>query len=157
VEIILRASVMFFFVWLLMRALGKRELSEMTAFELVLVISIGDLIQQAITQEDMSMTGAMLAVGTIAAWILGFSYLEFRSQRARPLVDSFPVIIVRDGRPLEEMLRLERITVEEVLGAARRQGIEDLAEVRVGILEEDGRFSFMTAEGHVEPDERRFD
>lgn len=153
-EIILRATALFFFVWVLMRMMGKRELSELTAFELVLLISIGDLIQQGVTQEDMSITGALLAVGTIGMWILAFSYASFRWKRSRSIIESFPVVVIEDGRLLDEMLRLERLTVEEVLDAAREQGIRDLKEVRIGILEADGKFSFITGERHAQPDRR---
>ena len=153
-EIILRATALFFFVWVLMRMMGKRELSELTAFELVLLISIGDLIQQGVTQEDMSITGALLAVGTIGMWILAFSYASFRWKRSRSIIESFPVVVIEHGRLLDEMLRLERLTVEEVLDAAREQGIRDLKDVRIGILEADGKFSFITGERHVQPDRR---
>jgi uncharacterized membrane protein YcaP (DUF421 family) len=153
-EIILRATALFLFVWVLMRMMGKRELSELTAFELVLLISIGDLIQQGVTQEDMSITGALLAVGTIGMWILAFSYASFRWKRSRSIIESFPVVVIEDGRLLDEMLRLERLTVEEVLDAAREQGIRDLKEVRIGILEADGKFSFISGERHAQPDRR---
>ena len=153
-EIILRATALFFFVWVLMRMMGKRELSELTAFELVLLISIGDLIQQGVTQEDMSITGALLAVGTIGIWILAFSYASFRWKRSRSIIESFPVVVIEDGRLLDEMLRMERLTVEEVFDAAREQGIRDLKEVRIGILEADGKFSFISGERHAQPDRR---
>jgi uncharacterized membrane protein YcaP (DUF421 family) len=100
-EIIIRATVLYFFLWILTRSLGKRELAEMSAFELLLLVVVGDLIQQGVTQEDMSITGAMLAVGTIAMWILLFSWVGFRSGRARTVIEGIPVVVVRDGRPLE--------------------------------------------------------
>ena len=83
-EIVLRSSAIFFFIWLLTRAMGKRELAQMTAFELILLVTIGDLVQQAVTQEDMSVVGAILSVGTIGAWILIFSYLTFRWRKTEP-------------------------------------------------------------------------
>jgi uncharacterized membrane protein YcaP (DUF421 family) len=142
-EILLRSTVIFFFIWLLTRAMGKRELAEMTAFELILLVTIGDLVQQGVTQEDMSVTGAVLAVGTIAFWVLLFSYVSFRWRRTEHTINGFPVIVVRDGRPLEETLRIERVPTDEVLEAARNQGIRDLSDVEVGIIEPDGRFSFL--------------
>ncbi|HKY75629.1 MAG TPA: DUF421 domain-containing protein, partial [Acidimicrobiia bacterium] len=104
-DIVVRATVIYLFLWMLTRALGKRELSEMTAFELLLLVVVGDLIQQGVTQEDFSVTGAMLAVGTIAAWISIFSYLGWRFRPARNLIEGVPVIVVRDGRPIEPALR----------------------------------------------------
>lgn len=155
-EILLRSTIIFFFIWLLTRAMGKRELAEMTAFELILLVTIGDLVQQGVTQEDMSVTGAVLAVGTIAFWVLLFSYVSFRWRRTEHTINGFPVIVVRDGKPLEEVLRIERVPTDEVLEAARNQGISDLSDVEVGIIEPDGRFSFLRyGRGEQQPAERR--
>lgn len=144
-EIVIRATVIFFFLWALTRALGKRELAEMSAFELVLLVVVGDLIQQGVTQEDYSLTGAMLAAGTIGMWVLVFSYLAFRAKRLQPVLEGLPVVVIRDGRPIEEAMNIERVDLEEVKEAARNQGITDLSEVRCGVLEPDGRFSFIKA------------
>jgi uncharacterized membrane protein YcaP (DUF421 family) len=146
-EIILRATVIYFFLWAVTRGVGKRELSEMTAFELILLVTMGDLIQQGATQEDMSLTGAALAVGTLALWILVFAYSTWRFKGARSVLEGVPVIVVRDGKPLLDMLKIERLTLDEVCEEARNQGITDLAEVDVGVLEPDGKFSFLKASG----------
>jgi uncharacterized membrane protein YcaP (DUF421 family) len=157
-EILIRSTVIFFFIWILTRALGKRELAEMTAFELVLLITLGDIVQQGVTQEDMSITGAMMAVGTIAFWILVFSYISWRWRRTEPVITGLPVIVVRDGEPLLEALKVERVPYDEVLEAARNQGIGDLSAVRMGILEPDGKFSFLRYdEEQHQPSERKAD
>jgi uncharacterized membrane protein YcaP (DUF421 family) len=143
VEIILRATAIYFFLWMLTRGLGKRELAEMTAFELLLLVVVGDLIQQGVTQEDTSVTGAVLAVGTIAVWILLFSYLGFRFRPAPDLIEGVPVVVVKDGRPIEPALRLERVVLDEVLESARNQGISNLRDIRLAILEPSGQFSFL--------------
>lgn len=146
-EIIVRATVLYLFLWLVARGTGKRELSELTAFELILLVVMGDLIQQGVTQEDMSVTGAVLAVGTLAFWILTFGYLGWRFPRARPAIEGVPVVVVLDGEPLDEVLKLERLTLAELRESARNQGIDDLAKVRVGVLEPDGKFSFLAGGG----------
>lgn len=146
-EMVLRASAIYFFLWALTRGLGKRELAEMSAFELLLLVCVGDLIQQGVTQEDMSVTGAMLAVGTIGIWILIFSWIGFRWRPARRAIEGVPVVVVRDGRPLEDALRLERVTLDEILEGAREQGIANLRDVHLAILEPDGRFTFLKKEG----------
>jgi len=145
VEIIVRATCLFFFLWLVARGTGKRELSEMTAFELILLVTMGDLIQQGVTQEDFSVTGAFLAVGTFALWILVFGYLSWKFPRTRPAIEGVPVVVLRDGRPLDKVLEIERLTLDELFESARNQGIEDLAQVKIGILEPDGKFSFIRA------------
>jgi uncharacterized membrane protein YcaP (DUF421 family) len=142
-EIILRATAIYFFLWMLTRALGKRELAEITAFELLLLMVVGDLIQQGVTQEDTSVTGAILAVGTIGVWILMFSWLGWRFPKARKVIEGVPVVVIQDGRPIEPALRLERVTLEEVLESARNQGIANLRDVELAILEASGKFSFL--------------
>ena len=155
-DIPIRATFAFFFLWGVTRALGKRELSQMSAFELVLLITVGDLVQQGVTQEDYSVTGAVLAVGTVAVWVMVFAYVSFRSPAARRAIEGEPVLIVRDGEPRRDALRVERLTVEEVLEEARQQGISDLGDVRVGLLEADGSFSFLTRdEERHPPDEKK--
>src|SRR3954452_13694670 len=113
-ELVIRATVIYFFLWAIARGTGKRELTQMTAFELILLVIMGDLIQQGATQEDMSLTGAIIVVGTIAFWILVFSYVAFRWKSARRAVDGVPLIVMRDGEFIDEALDLERITEEEV-------------------------------------------
>ncbi len=154
-EIILRAAVIYLFVWLVVRAIGKRELAEMTAFELVLLVVMGDLIQQAVTQQDTSIVGGMLAVGTIGFLIIVTSYVSFRFKGTRDVIEGVAVVIVRDGKPLHDILRLERVSLDEVLSGARNQGIADLGEVHLGVLEPDGKLSFIThkpADQHPPPD-----
>ena len=149
-EIILRATLIYFFLWAVARGVGKRELSEMTAFELILLVVMGDLIQQGATQEDMSLTGAVLAVGTLAGWILVFSYLSWRFRGMRSTLEGVPVIVIRRGQTLDEVLSIERLTLDEIREAARNQGITDLAEVEIGVLEPDGKFSFLKSSGQSE-------
>jgi uncharacterized membrane protein YcaP (DUF421 family) len=146
-EIIVRATAIYLFLWMLTRGLGKRELAEMTVFELLLLMVVGDLIQQGVTQEDTSITGAMLAVGTIGAWIAIFSWFGYRYRGVRRLLEGVPVIVVRDGWPVEPALRLERVTLDEVLEEARNNGIANLRDVELGILEADGQFSFLQYSG----------
>ena len=148
-EVIVRATIIYFVLWALARGVGKRELSEMTAFELILLVTMGDLIQQGATQEDMSLTGAALAVGTLAMWILLFAYLSWRFRPLRSVLEGVPVVVVHRGEPLENVLAIERLTLDEVCEAALNQGILDLAEVDIGVLEPDGKFSFLKASGEI--------
>jgi uncharacterized membrane protein YcaP (DUF421 family) len=142
-EVIIRASVIFWFLWLLLRAAGKRELAEMTPFELIMLMVVGDLIQQGVTQEDMSVTGAALAAGTIMLWTMGLSYLAFRSKRMRAALESRPAVVVTGGVVDHQMLAIERLTVEDLCDEARNAGIDDLGKIRWAILEADGKLSFI--------------
>lgn len=151
-EIVIRASIIFFFLWLVVRATGKRELSQLTAFELILLVTIGDIVQQGVTQEDMSIIGAMIAVGTMTFWIIILSFLAWRFKRTRPVLEGVPLIIVREGQPLEQVLRVERVTLDELKESARSHGISDLGDIKLGVLEPDGQFSFITYDGSPTPD-----
>jgi uncharacterized membrane protein YcaP (DUF421 family) len=153
-EIVLRSAAVFAFLWFLMRVIGKKELTQLSAFELVLLVVIGDLVQQGVTQEDMSVTGAVLATGTIALLVVAMSYAGFRWNRTTKVVEGMPVIVVSDGRMLIEAMRLERLTEEEVVSEARQQGIGDISEIRYGVLEPDGRFSFVRFDAEAAPAEK---
>lgn len=146
-EIIVRATVTYFFLWLVMRGVGKRELAEMSPFDLILLVTFGDLIQQGVTQEDFSLTGSMLAVGTFAFWVILLAYLQFRSPRTRRLLNGTAAVVVRDGVPLEQVLRLQRVTLDDLKMEARRQGIADLRDVELAVLEPEGKFSFIERKG----------
>jgi uncharacterized membrane protein YcaP (DUF421 family) len=147
VEIVLRSVAVYVILWLLLRAMGKRELAEVTAFELVILVVLGDMVQNGVTQEDMSVTGSTLAVATMGLLAVGSSYVGFRVRRTRPILDGEPSIVVRDGEVLDEVLHLQRITREELDEAARKNGLADLGDVRWGIVEADGTFSFVTRDG----------
>ena len=146
-EIVVRTVVIFFFILLLTRAMGRKELSELTAFELILLVTIGDLVQQGVTQEDQSLTGAILAVGTLGVLTVSLSYLSYRWRPIRRIIRGLAVVVVRDGRPLEEAMRIERLTIDDVIEGARQQGIDDLGKVKLAVLEPDGRFSFVQRDG----------
>ena len=142
-DIVLRAFVLFVFVWLLTRAVGRRELSTLEPFDLILLIVLGDLIQQGVTQNDFSVIGAMLAGGTMALMTILFSWLSFRYRRARPILEGEPVIVVERGKPIESNLRRNRITLDEVAAQARMSHIADLDEVEWAVLETSGSISFI--------------
>ena len=155
-QIVLRSAALYFFVWLVTRTMGRKELSQLSSFDLILLIVMGDLIQQGVTGDDRSVVGAMLAVTTMALLVLLFSYVSFRWGRVQPVLEGVPVLIVRDGNLLREVLKLERLTLEEVRGAAREQGIADLSDVKIGVLEPDGKFSFVR-KGEANPPRRSDD
>src|SRR5947207_15964472 len=96
-DIALRATVLYFFVVFVTRVIGRRELSSLSPFDLILLIVLGDAIQQGLTQDDYSVTGALIAVSTIASLQVFTSYLSFRSQRARKVLEGLP-IVVKIGR-----------------------------------------------------------
>jgi uncharacterized membrane protein YcaP (DUF421 family) len=150
-QIIVRALVLFLFVWFVTRAMGRKELSELSSFELILLVAVGDLIQQGVTGDDRSLTGAMLAVTTFALLTVGLSYLQFKFRRLRPRLEGTPALVVVRGEPQMDAIEIERLTLEDVKDAAREQGIADLAQIRIGVLEADGKFSFLREDDVREP------
>ncbi len=146
-EIVVRASIIFFFLLVLTRGLKRRTLADMAPFEMLLLVTLGDIVQQGITQEDFSLTGAILAVSTFSFWITVLSFVTWRWRRVGQIVDGVPVILVQDGVPIDKVLAAERMPIDEVYEAARQQGIDDLAAVRMAVLEPSGRISFIKAEG----------
>lgn len=145
-EIVVRAAVVFLFLWVVTRALGRATLGELSTFELLLYVTMGDLVQQAVTQQDYSVTGGMLGVGTFALLTLALSWLQWRFPRVRPVVTGRPLMVFQDGRPVEPNMRTQRLTLADLLAAAREQGIRRTAEIEYAVMEADGRISFFTHE-----------
>lgn len=142
-EIVARAALTFVALFILTRGLPRRTLADMAPFEMLLLVTLGDIVQQGVTQEDYSLTGSMLAVSTFAACAIALSYATWRWRRVARIVDGTPLIIVRDGVPVVDALRVERLPLDEVMEAARQHGIDDLHDVRLAILEPNGRISFL--------------
>src|SRR5919108_1473458 len=142
-DIAARAVLAFCFVFLLTRLIGRRELSSIEPFDLMLLIVVGDLVQQGVTQNDLSFTGLILTVGIFGLLTLAVSYAGFRFPRVRPLLEPEPLILVEDGKVIEKNLRKERITVAEIAGEARLQQIRSLDDVQWAVLESGGRISFI--------------
>lgn len=142
-DIVPRAAAVFLVVFFVTRVVGKRELASLEPFDLILLVVTGDLVQQGITQSDYSVTGAMLAIATIALMTVGLSYLGYRFRRLRPLLEGEPVVLVDDGRVVERNMRRERITLDELRSEARLAQIEALDEVRWAVLETTGKISFI--------------
>ena len=142
-DIVLRAIVLYAFVVLIMRVMGRRELSSLGPVDLVLLIVLGDAIQQGLTQDDYSVTGAVIAVSTIAAVQVGVSQLSFRSRRARRVLEGEPVVIIQDGKVIDRNMKRERLTEGEVAEEMRAQQIASVEDVEWGILESNGTMSFI--------------
>lgn len=118
----------------------------MSSFEMVLLIVLGDVVQQGITQEDTSIGGAILAASTLTLLVISTGYLAFRFRSLRTFIDGRPTVLIHDGQVVKETLRIERLTTEELMAELRQHGIEDVGTVRLGALEADGRFSFLTVD-----------
>jgi uncharacterized membrane protein YcaP (DUF421 family) len=146
-DIALRAIVLYVFIVILTRVIGRRELSSLSPFDLILLIILGDAVQQGLTQDDYSVTGALIAVSTIASLQVLTSWVSFRSQRARRVLEGLPIVVVEDGKLVEQNLKRERMTEDEVAEEMRMQQIASFDEVQWGILESNGSISFVKKSG----------
>lgn len=142
-DLVIRAAVVFVVIWIITRVAGRRELSTMQPIDVILLVVIGDMVQQGVTQGDTSVTGAMLVIFTFTLLTVAFSYVSFRIPKLRPVMEGEPLLLVEDGKVLARNLRRERITEDELAAEARQQQIADLADVRFAVLETSGRISFI--------------
>ena len=142
-DIVFRGVALYVFVFLVVRKLGRRQLSNLAPFDLVLLIVLGDAIQQGLTQDDYSVTGAVIAVSTIALLQVLTTYLSFKSPRMERLFEGEPLVLMQDGEPIQRNLRRERLTLGDLAEEARLQQIGSLRTVRWAVLETNGRISFI--------------
>ena len=143
-EIVVRAVVLFLFLWGITRIVGRSTLGELSTFELLLFVTMGDLVQQAVTQQDFSMTGGVLAVSVFALLTILLSWLQWRFPRLRGVINGSAVIVMREGVILERECRRQRLSDTDLMAAARQQGIRRLGDVDLAVQEADGKISFFT-------------
>lgn len=146
-DLVIRATVVFFFVFLVTRIAGRRELGSMEPFDLILLVVLGDLVQQGITQSDNSVTGTLIVISTIALLSVLVSWLSFRSARVRLIAGGQPIVLVKDGEVIEPNLRQERITRADLEEEARQQQVVSISDIRWAILERNGSISVIPKSG----------
>jgi uncharacterized membrane protein YcaP (DUF421 family) len=142
-DLVLRTVAIFFFIFFMTRVIGRRELGSLEPFDLILLVVIGDLVQQGVTQDDYSVTGAFIVVATIALLTVAMSYLNFRVRPVRRVMEGEPIVLMENGQPIERNLRRERLTLEELAESARIQQVENLEDVRLAVLETNGNISVI--------------
>lgn len=142
-DLVFRAAIVFLFVFLITRLIGRRELNSLEPFDVILLVVLGDLVQQGVTQSDNSVTGTTIVIGTIVLCSSLLQWLSWRFPRLRRTIDGEPVVLVEHGRPIGHNLRRERLTVAELEAEARLQQIAGLSAVRLAVLETSGQISFL--------------
>jgi uncharacterized membrane protein YcaP (DUF421 family) len=142
-DLVLRTTTIFLFILFVTRVTGRRELNSLEPYDIIVLVVLGDLVQQGVTQSDNSVTGAMIVISTMMVLSVVTGWLGWRSRRARIVLEGEPLILVDDGRPVNRNLRRERLTVEEVEAEARIQQLGSLDDVRWAVLETDGQISFV--------------
>jgi uncharacterized membrane protein YcaP (DUF421 family) len=142
-DLVIRATVVFFFILLVTRVAGRRELNTLEPFDVILLVVLGDLVQQGITQSDQSVTGTLIVISTITLLSVAVSWVSFRSRKVRLATEGEPLILVQDGQIIERNLRRERLTRGDLEEAARGQQVGSLADIRWAILEKEGSISII--------------
>ena len=142
-DLVIRAAVVFLFIFLVTRIAGRRQLSELEPFDVILLVVLGDLVQQGITQSDQSVTGTLIVISTITILSVAVGWLSFRFARVRLITEGEPIILIHDGTLIEPNLRRERLTRSDLEEEARRQQLTSLQQVRWAILEDGGTISII--------------
>jgi uncharacterized membrane protein YcaP (DUF421 family) len=142
-DVVLRAVIIYVLVFGFTRALGRRELSTLQPFDLILLIVIGDLIQSGVTQNDLSVTGVIMVLCTIGTLEVLTSYLGFRFRRIRPVLQGEPIVLVENGKLIERNMRRERLTLDDLAEKARLSEIAAIEDIRWAVLETNGDISFI--------------
>jgi uncharacterized membrane protein YcaP (DUF421 family) len=142
-DIAVRTFVAFLFIFAITRVVGRRELSTLEPFDVIMLVVIGDLVQQGVTQSDNSVTGILIVLSVVTLMTALFAYVNFRFPRIRPWMEGRPIVLIDNGSTIERNLRRERLTVGELEAEARQQQIASLTKVRWAVLERNGRISFI--------------
>lgn len=143
-EIVIRAAIAFGLLWLLAKASGKGTLGEMSSFDLLLFVVMGDLIESGITGEDRTLTGGVLAVATFALLAVLLNSASARWRKVDRAIEGYAIILVKDGVVDEKALLRQRITSEELKVAARQAEIESFSDIRLALLETNGKISIFS-------------
>jgi len=146
-EIIVRTIVVYWVVLFLLRVAGKRELGQMTPFDLVVILVIANAVQNAMTGGDNSLIGGVIAAATLTGVNIAVGRWGDRIPLLRRALASEPTLLLQDGKPIVGHMTREHIELEEIEMGARQHGIDDLAGVAAAILEEDGSISIIPKEG----------
>lgn len=143
-ELILRGSVVYLVLFLLFRFSGKRQAGQMTPFDLLLLLIISNAVQNAMVGSDDSLSGGLLVAVVLIAWNQLLGWLSSRSRRAEALIEGRPEMLVHNGQVFTDVLRRNRMSLEELHVALRRQGCFDVNEVAFAVLETNGTVSVKT-------------
>jgi uncharacterized membrane protein YcaP (DUF421 family) len=146
-DIVVRAIVAYVFIIFVLRIIGRRELSDLGPADVVLLVVMGDLVQNGVTQADDSVTGVFLAISTFALLTIAMSFMSFKSRRARLVIEGEPLILIENGELVEDSMRNERLDIDDIREEMRGQGIESIDSVKWCILESSGRMSFIKKSG----------
>lgn len=145
-ETVLRVLFVYLFLLFALRVMGKREFSEITPIELVMLLLIPELLQEALVGHDPSLTNSLIAICTLFLLVFLNSVVTYLNPRAERVVESSPSVLAHEGRLVERNMRKERITPDELLSTIHLQGYEELDQVKWAILQSNGQIAVIPKE-----------
>ncbi|HLK56324.1 MAG TPA: YetF domain-containing protein [Chthonomonadaceae bacterium] len=151
-----KTSLIYFFLILGLRLLGKRELGQMNIYDLVLIIILGNAVQNAMVGDDNTLTGGLVGATTLLILNRLFTIAMARSKRLEKLMVGEPLLILNDGKLVEECMRKEGVTREQVLAALREHGLDQLEEAHMCVLEVDGTISVVANDAKVQRTKKHY-
>jgi len=145
-ELIIRAVVIYFALFVLMRFIGKKHVGELAPFDLIVLLILSETVSNALSGEDKSLTGGLISAATLIALVQVMSFVSWRSKKAERILEGAPKILVRHGRRRSRVMAQEQVTISELLEALRRNGCTNINDVRAAVLENDGKISIIMRE-----------
>lgn len=151
-EIVLRVAAVYLFLMVALRVMGKRDVGQLAPFDLVVLLLIPEILSHALVGEDYSVTNGIVGVATLLSLVFLTSVTVHLSKGASRLVEGRPTVLVQHGYLVPENMDRERVSPDEILSQMHESGLERMEQVKWGILETDGRISFVPWEqGAVTP------
>ncbi len=142
--LVLRAAAVYAFLVIIFRLAGKRSLSETTTFDLILLVIISEATQQALMGEDFSLTAAAIVITTLVGLEILIGFLQYKFDWMSKILDSVPLVIAENGKPIKRLMKKSRVTEEDVLEAARQaHGLEGMDQIKYAVLERGGQISII--------------
>jgi len=142
-EIVLRIALIYLFLMVVLRLMGKREFSQLSPFELVTLLIIPEILTESLNMGEASITSAVIGVATLLTLVFGTSLLAYRLPSFGRWTEGEPVMLIHHGNLVPSALHHERISPVEIHSELRKAGLERLEQVKWGVLEPDGRISFV--------------
>ncbi len=142
-ELVLRGTVTYFFMFILMRIWGRKHLAEVTTFDFILLLFISEAIQNSLVDDDSSLFGGMIVIVTFLFWSTLLNKLSFRFKKVEEAVDGRPKVIIKDGVIQEKVRKKEELTQQEIQSALRENGIEDVKKVKQATIEPNGHITVI--------------
>ncbi|MEW6056382.1 MAG: YetF domain-containing protein [Bdellovibrionota bacterium] len=145
-ETVLRVLIIYAFITIVLRILGKRELSELSPYELVMVMLVPELATQGLNRNDYSITNSIIGISTLLSLVFLNSVLTYRFKKISEAIEGAPSILFHDGKFFEDTMHRERVSADEIISEMHSAGIETLGELKWVILEPDGKLSCIRKE-----------